>query len=206
MTFAVFVDGDAVELLDDLSAPALARKAAMAINKTARDARAEFARRITAQVNLPASYVSPNKDRLYVDGLASPAHLETSIVARGRATSLARYVTANRGVNRPGVSVSVRRGRTNFLERAFLIRLRQGNSAVTDTQFNLGLAVRLRRGERLRNKFSARRVASGLYVLYGPSVAQVFENNAGSGTKKDYSEEIGRDLEREFLRLLGRDA
>lgn len=200
-SFAVFVQEDIEAVLEGLDNESRRRAASRAINKIAKQARAEFARRIIAQVNLPSSYVSPSSERLYVSGFASPSNLEAEITARGRATSLARFVTSSAGVGRKGVRVSVARGRTQELPGAFLMKLRSGKD--TDSRFNMGLAVRLRPGQRLRNTLAAKRIAQNLYLLYGPSVAQVFENNAGTGEKHDYSPEIAQKLHDEFVRLLG---
>lgn len=199
--FAYFVDGLDVDLLEGLDDATRRRKAAMAINRVARDARVEIARRIRAEVNLPASYVSPSSDRLSVTGTATANQLETRITARGRPTSLARFVTRGR-VGRAGVGLQVEPGRTTKMNRAFLLPLPAG-SGMVDTARNMGLAIRLRRGERLKNKYSAKQVSGNLYLLYGPSVSQVFEANSGKGVKRDIIPELEDDLRREFLRLLG---
>ena len=41
-----------------------------------------------------------------------------------------------------------------------------------------------------------------LYLLYGPSVDQVFRANDGDGVANDMVPAVERNLEREFLRLL----
>lgn len=202
--FAVFIDGADIELLDGLDSDSRRRAASQAINRIAKETRTDMAREIRRRVNLPSSYVSPSGRRLAVSKFASPNSLQAEIFARGRATSLARFVTSSGGVNTAGVSVSVVPGKVVDLKRAFLIRLPQGSAEVTDTKNNLGLAVRLRPGEMLRNKYSASRVAKGLYVLYGPSVAQIFEANDGKGLKDEMIPEIETRLEAEFLRLIGR--
>lgn len=198
--FAVFVDGAVADLLKGLDTPARRRAAAMAINTVARDARAEIAKRIRAEINLPASYVSPSKERLSVVGRADRGNLETEIRARTRPTSLARFVTRGR-IGKAGVGLRIKKagGITEF-DRAFLLPLPAGRS---DTQRNMGLAIRLRRGERLRGSISSKRIGNNLYLLYGPSVAQVFEANSGKGVKSDIIPEIEQQLEREFLRLIG---
>jgi hypothetical protein len=153
-----------------------------------------------SEVNFPASYVAPRQKRLYVSKQASPANLEGRITARGRATSLARFV---KGTPRAGagVNVEVTPGRTRYMRRAFLIKLPQGNANV-DTKFNLGLAIRLRPGEKIQNKTRAVRVQKGLYLLYGPSVNQVFRANDGDGVASDKAPELATKLGEEFLRLL----
>ncbi len=199
--FAVFVEG-----LTDLdftkgSSDKIKRAASQAINKITRDKRAEGARKIRDQVNLPASYVAPGGKGLYVSQKASPAHLQGKITARGRPTSLARFLTSAPRIGRAGVVVEVAPGKARFMKRVFPLRLPQGSADVA-TKYNLGLAIRLRPGERLANKTSARRVSKGLYLLYGPSVDQVFRSIDGSGVANDMVPEIERDLSAEFLRLL----
>lgn len=198
--WAVFVEGlDDLKKLDGTK-QAVRVAASRAINKITRDGRAQIARDVRDQVKLPASYVAPGQKRLYVSQQATRSSLEGRITARGRATSLARFV---QGTPRPGqgVRVEVSPGRSRYMKRAFLIRLPAGKSDV-DTKYNMGLAVRLRPGETLRNKATARRVEKGLYLLYGPSVDQVFRAKDGSGVATDRAPKFAGDLEREFLRLL----
>jgi len=174
--------------------------AVQAINKVARDARAEAAREITRQLNLPRSFVSPSQGRLAVRKNATRSKLEAVITARSRPTSLARFAVGN---PRPGqgVTVSVKPGQSAFLRRAFLVKLPRG-SGQTDTRFNQGLAVRLGPGERLANKVKQIKIGKGLYLLYGPSVQQAFLNNQGTGVADDLAEPIAKKLEAEFTRLL----
>lgn len=197
--FAVMVEG--VETLRDIKelAPRVKFAAAQAINKVARDQRAEAARRITDQINIPKSYVSPSGGRLVVSQQAQRTSLEARITARGRPTSLARFSKGSPG--KAGVTVEVKPGQTSYMRRAFLIRLPQG-STLTDSRFNLGLAIRLRPGERLDNKVRQVKLDKGLYLLYGPSVQQVFLDNSGKGVADDLAEPTADYLEAEFARLL----
>lgn len=198
--FAVAVEG--IQSLRDIKdiAPQLRFKAAQAINKVARDQRSAAARMILDQINLPKSYVSPAGGRLVVSQKAQRTSLEAKITARWRPTSLARFTrgTPARGA---GVSVEVKPGQATYLRRAFLIRLPQG-SALTDTRFNLGLAIRLRPGESLNNKVRQVRLDKGLYLLFGPSVQQVFLDNRGQGVAADLADPTADYLEAEFARLL----
>lgn len=171
-----------------------------AINKIARDTRAKAAREITRQLNVPRSFVSPSQGRLAVRQQATRGKQEAIITARGRATSLARFVQGSPRAGQ-GVTVSVKPGQSSFLRRAFLIKLRRGDS-FTDTKFNQGLAIRLAPGERLNNKLQQVRLSRGLYLLYGPSVQQVFLDNSGSGVANDLAEPTAKNLEDEFLRLM----
>lgn len=197
--FAVAVEG--VETIRDIQElrPQIRLAAARAINKVARDQRAEAARRISDQINLPRSYVSPASGRLSVTQQANRSKLEARITARGRPTSLARYAKGTPG--RAGVTLEVKPGQSSFLRRAFLIKLPQGSSQ-TETRFNLGLAIRLRPGESLKNKTQQVQLSKGLYLLYGPSVQQVFLDNRGSGVADDLAEPTADRLEAEFNRLL----
>jgi hypothetical protein len=199
LQFAVMVEG--VESLREIRelGPRIKTAAAQAINKVARDQRAEAARRITDQVNLPKSYVSPAGGRLVVSQQAQKESLEARITARGRPTSLARFSRGTPG--KAGVTVEVKPGQTSFMRRAFLIRLPQG-STLTDSRFNLGLAIRLRPGERLQNKVRQVKLDKGLYLLYGPSVQQVFLDNEGKGVAADLADPTADYLEAEFTRLL----
>ena len=201
--FAVFVDGVEADLLQGLDANSRRLAAVKAVNKIARDARATAAKMIRDQVNFPARYLSEQDRRFYVSKQATRNDLEARITAQGRATSLAQFVSGNAKVGRAGVYVEVKPGRARFMKRAFLIKLPQGSSPVTDTKFNLGLAVRLRPGESLKIKVDARRVEKGLYVLYGPSVSQVFRANDGGGVAEDIGPATVNKLEDEFFRLLG---
>lgn len=200
--FVFFADGVDVDLLEGVDNDKRRLKAVQALNKVARDARADIAKRILRQVALPSSYVQPGNHRLYVSKQAQKNSLEARITARGRATSLARFAVGPQKVNAEGVTVKVHPGQAQVLKRAFMIRL-PGRGGSTDLgAANLGLAVRLRPGETLRNKNFARRVASGLYVLYGPSVAQVFRDNQDEGVATDAAPGVANDLLREFLRLM----
>lgn len=201
-TYAFFADIIEADLLEGINTDSRKLAAVRAINKAARDGRAQASRLIRADVNFPASYVGPGEKRLYVSKQATRNDLEARITARGRVTSLARFVVGNPSPNAAGVYVEVQPNKVKFLKRAFVIKLPQGNNSVTDTARNLGLAVRLKPGQTLKNKVTARRVASGLYVLYGPSVSQVFRANDDSGVANEMAPDVAENLVNELLRLL----
>jgi hypothetical protein len=195
-SYVVAVEGlSGLESLEDLPDNILLA-ARRAVNKTADRSRARSAREIRNQVNFPASYVSGQRGRLKIAKKASGRDLEAIIRGRERPTSLAQFVTAGKLGGKGGVSVAVKPGVTKRMPRAFLIKLRAGNASI-DTRFNLGLAIRLRPGESIRNKSSFVRLQQNLYLLYGPSVNQVFEAVAG-----DEAPNASNFLEQEFLRLL----
>lgn len=199
--FAVFAEGLTELTSLDRASEEIKRAAYRAINKVARDSRVKIARKVRNQVNLPARFVAPGSKNLYVSQQATSGSLSATITARGRPTSLSRFVRGTPKVGTAGVHVEVAPGKARFMKRAFLIKLPQGSASI-ETKYNSGLAIRLRPGERLANKVSSRKVASGLYLLYGPSVDQVFRSRDGTGVATDMIPEIEQDLTTEFFRLL----
>lgn len=178
--------------------------AVRAINETAAKFRTIGAERIRRQINFPSNYLNPGAKRFYVSRKATRSKLEAGIKARGRATSLARFVTGN-APGKEGVTVQVSKGKTQFLRRAFLVKLRAGSGNV-DTKFNMGLAIRLKAGDKLRNKRYVRQMEKGLYLLYGPSVDQVFLAQGGPNPNRGVATDMEPDMldhmEDEFLRLM----
>ena len=174
------------------------RAARMAINQTA-DRKGFTAMRVRMedQLAFPKGYLT-DPTRFRVSERATDDNLEAKVTARQRPTSLARFVTNRSAVGpRPagqGLTINVKKSRRKVLDRAFLIRLRAGSSG---DNTNLGLAVRLSPGEALINKKFARPMQGNLYLLYGPSVEQLFENLLPSKMQ-----EIGDYLEAEFNRQL----
>ena len=180
--------------VDDL--PEKIRRAArIAINQTADHARTYSANTIRRKVAFPADYLKPSTGRLAVRKRATNADLEASIVGRQRPTSLARFVTGTPG-RKAGVSAQVAPRVTKQMRRAFLIKLRAGTANI-ETKFNMGLAIRLRPGERIENKRQMVRIEKGLYLLYGPSVDQVFRS-----IRPEVAGNAVTFLEDEFLRLV----
>lgn len=174
--------------------PEIATKAArMAINDTAeRKAVKEFKRDMEQQVNFPAGYLD-RPDRFGVTRKATDARLEAVITARDRATSLARFASGQSPISTRGkkVIVQVKRGRTRVLKKAFLVTLKNGN---------VGLAVRLKPGESLRNSVAAVRLDNNVYLLYGPSVDQVFRSVAENSLPM-LGDAVTKEFYRQFERL-----
>ncbi len=200
--YAVVVEGlkdiDIAGLGDQIKLDAV-----RAINDAAEWGRAQAAKEIRDQVNFPAQYLQPGGKRLYVSKKAQRQDIEAKITARTRATSLARFITGSAPqMNKPGVTVQVQPGKARHMKRAFVVKLPAGSGPV-DTKFNLGLAVRLRPGEVLRNKSDIRRLDKGLYLLYGPSVDQIFLARDGSGVAPDIAPNIATRVVNEFERLRG---
>jgi hypothetical protein len=154
------------------------------------------------QAAFPAGYLKSG-DRLYVSKKAQNKDLEAVITARFRPTSLARFVRGalyDPGSPQTGLTVQVKPGTSNFLPKAFLVKLRAGASLTADN-YNLGLAIRLKPGTQLRNKNaqSAVQLSHNLYLLYGPSVDQIFRT-----VSVEQSDAVADLAEEEFFRQLTR--
>lgn len=178
--------------------------AVRAINTTARRFRTTAARMIRDQVAFPSNYLNPAGKKLFVAREATRADPTATIRATGRPTSLARFVTQGT-LNKKGVTLRVDPNRSTSIKSAFLIKLPAGK--VTDTKSNFGLAIRLRKGETIQNKRNMIKLSRGLYLLYGPSVDQVFlaasGSRAGEGVATEMTPDMLDFMEKEFFRLMG---
>lgn len=170
--------------------------ARLAINTVAERGGMKLLRQgMVREVSFPQGYL--NADRLKLRK-AYNENLEAVITARQRPTSLARFATGGAvGSRTGGVSVRVGPGSTRRMPSAFLMRLRAG--AGTADNYNIGLAIRLAPGERIRNKRVMTQVGHNLYLLYGPSVDQVFRTVAD-----DNAPEIATMVRDEFYRQFAR--
>lgn len=198
-TYVFAVDGlGALQSIADIPNDVLVA-ARQAVNKTTDRARAAAAREIRRQVAFPASYVSGDNSRLQVIKKASGTDLEGIIQGKQRPTSLARFV---KGPLTPGktpaqgIQVEVKPGVARFMKGAFLLKLRAGSQAL-DTQFNLGLAIRTKSGQKPNRAYNPLPIGKNLWLLYGPSIDQVFKSVA-----PDIAPDQARFLEDEFLRLM----
>jgi hypothetical protein len=196
INLALFVEGlEVPEEVIGLNAEKIERAAYRAINLTATRARTMAADEIRRQVNFPTSYLNPAEGRLTVANTAGPGDLQAMILGRHRPTSLARFVT--RGTpGKTGVDVTVKPGKSDEMKRAFIMKLKSGTGGI-DTASNLGLAIRVERGTRPTKAWKPVRVSDGLYLLYGPSVDQVFQS-----VRTDITPEADRILATEFERLI----
>lgn len=186
-SYVVVIEGlEELRDIEKLDARVLTR-ARQAINNTLRRARTSLDREVRQQIAFPARYLG---SRLRVTQYAQGASLQGTITGRDRPTSLARFATSKQS-RRNGVRVQVSPGSNKRMKRAFLMPLAGGN---------LGLAMRLKEGESIRNKKFLKKAGKGLYLLYGPSVNQVF-----AGVADDETEQIAAQLQREFNRLMELD-
>ena len=173
-----------------------ANAARMAINQVAeRKAVRAIREMMQAQVAFPPGYLT--EDRFGVTRLATTTNLEAAITGRQTPTSLARFAIGQspQSTRRGGIRVTVKPGSGQTMNRAFLMNLRSGN---------VGLAIRLKPGERIvhKNSVTAKAMKGGLYLLYGPSVDQVFRSVAVDATPS-IADEVASEFLRQFIRLSG---
>lgn len=193
--YAVFVEGLAeVRDIDNIK-PAVEKAARLAINAAADRARRAAADEILRDINFPARYLNPSEGRLKVTAYATKGSLQAVITGRRRATSLARFVTSGMP-GKTGLTVSMKKGQSRRLTRAFLMKLKSGSGGV-ETKNNLGLAVRTARGQRPDNAYKPVKVSDSLWLLYGVSVDQAFRI-----ARDKVRPEAESFLENEFNRLL----
>jgi hypothetical protein len=194
MTVSIFADAFESTASFFKSLPDIAEQAmGTAINQVAdRDGLALLKRDMREQVDFPPGYLENEKHGLKVVRRAGKGSLEAVIRGRDRATSLARFA---RGQNRDntqgrGVRITVRGGRTQTLKKAFLVTLRNGNT---------GLAIRLKDGESPKFTQGAVKLANNVYLLYGPSVDQVFR-----GVAEDRAGDLSNMVTKQFFRQFDR--
>ena len=171
-----------------------ARAASMAVNATARRARGNAAERMLKQVAFPHNYLAEKAGRLKIARYASKDKLEATIEARDKPTSLSRFVRGGAKVRTkgskagPGLHVVVKPGFAQYMRSAFIMKLKNGN---------LGLAVRSDSAPRRGAKPLYAKKATKLWLLYGPSVDQVFKDVRGQ-----IVDDAEMFMEREYERLV----
>lgn len=170
----------------------------LAINRGITRARAAAAREMRSQVKFPAAYLTGENARLRITQRASAGNLEATLTGRQRPTSLARFSkeqTKEAARKAGGVHVQIHPGAAKFVKNAFIVRLRRG----ADELGNVGVAIRVKPGETLRNKKStAVKLSNNVFLLYGPSVDQVFRT-----VREDIAPDLQDFVENEIKRLLG---
>lgn len=181
---------DYFEKLPDVATQA----AALAINTVSqREALPMIRREMRDQLDFPEGYLE-TQDRLAVVRKANRNTLSATIRGRDRPTSLARFRTPGQNsanTRGRGVAVKLKRGQTRKLRKGFLLPLRNGN---------VGLAVRLKPGETLTNSSAAVELGNNVYLLYGPSVDQVFQTVSGDVGPK-VIDSVANEFFRQFARL-----
>lgn len=176
-----------------------------AVNYATNRARKLAADVMMEQIEFPTGYLAPGGGRLKIKKLATANDLEGIITGRDRPTSLARFSrgTPMRGRppkgQSPQTTVVVKPGKARGMSGAFLIKLRAGNADI-QTRSNLGLAIRLR-GRPIHNKkIFLKEISKGLFLLYGPSVNQIFGGEKGVAER--ISPDVAKFMEDEFNRQM----
>ena len=179
-------------------APDIAKKAmSMSINQIAtRRAVPDMRKEMERQVAFPRGYLS--SDRFDVTRTASPDNLEAAISGRDRPTSLARFqqyrdVASSRG-KALRVEVKPGQGKLQDVSKVFLVTLKNNN---------IGLAVRLREGGAPNKAYKPTLLDAkrNVWLLYGPSVDQVFRSVADDNMKPIQEAVVG-EFERQFARMI----
>lgn len=146
----------------------LTEAARMAINDTARWAIVKFKEDMYRNVAFPAGYLDRD-DRLTISKHASNASLSAEIFARSEPTSLAQFAIA--ASNQGGIMVNVKRGAMpKRIRRGFIAGLKRGQVA----KGNRGLIVRSEGKPSVAYKPKELKTYPNLWLVYGPSVYQVF--------------------------------
>ena len=161
-------------------------------------------KRIMAEVNRSDAYLGNPKSlnsKLAITKTARTGDLESIVTANHRLASLAGFATTPVNFGKPKTAIRVRvarGGKTAVMNRAFFIRLKK-DKVLTEDTYNLGLAMRLKPGEKVNNKHSFRSGKSNIAVLYAPSVEQMFNRIA-----PEIADEVMNFAETEFLRQFDR--
>jgi hypothetical protein len=169
------------------------KAASMSINDSARYGHKLLKNDIMRRINVPSSYIgSTTSGRMSITQYAKPGHKIAEITARRRGTSLNRFLL--RGAVKGSVRVSVRPGSVSKIDKAFVMRLRNGNK---------GIAQRVAGNPDKHPKSNgAVKIGKGLFLLYGPSISQVM--NTVVTEEKYIQKDIGNHLEQEFNRQFNR--
>lgn len=175
-----------------------------AINDTARFARRLASKEVRDQVAFRASDLGNDGDSeagLGVSEFASSSQLEAVVRGRDRVKSLAGFATTPVKFGRQkGVRVRVSKKKGGKRKAGmFFVRLKRGTADVSSEEFNVGLAIRLKPGESVHNKYRVKKFGAGIYLLYGPSIAQVFDDVALAIEPR-----VSNELEFQFVRQMAR--
>ena len=176
--------------------------ARIALNYAADRARTRSAAAVRSQLALPARYVSPSEGRLTVSARATNSDLQATVSAQARPTSLARFVSKKHKPYIPhDAKVEIKPGVARYIRNARFVKLRQG-SGTTDTNFNMGLAIRTKNGQRPSGAYRPVQMRNGMWLLYGPSVSQALLSLRDTGIWPDMTEEVLNNIMREYYRQL----
>ena len=194
---------DQVEALTK-SFPEITRKAAsLAINDSARRARSMSKKEIMKQVAFKSSYLGGERSsRLSITDYAKENNLQAKISGRFEPTSLVQFLQNKSSMlGNPGKGFVVGKGKARLrikpggitaVDQAFLLRLKNGN---------MGFAVRSETGNIHGSTKQYRIGKTNLFLLYGPSVNQVF-NTVREDVSVPVAGYLAGEFDRQFKRLI----
>lgn len=194
--YAVYIEGLSETMTDvDVLPDRVKTAAQIAVNYATKKARTAASRGMRDQISWTASYLDGKLTMKLADGSA----LEGSIGAQFRPTSLARFaVGSKKPWTRP---TTLHVGAATFKPtngQMIFVPLKRGG-AFNEDQQNIGLAVRLKDGDAVKGKYRMKPFGRGLYLLYGPSSAQVLYTVA-----EDMIPDVAGWLDTEFARQMNR--
>lgn len=206
-TFIMVIEGlDNFSSLDKLP-PIMRQAARIAVNHAATKGRSLLATGVLNEVALPRSYVQPGQKRLHVKSKATDDSLEAVLEARGRRTSLTRFIPG--GVSAGGAKNStlmIKVGKSSPVKQftgAFLFKLKSG-SPDTDTKGNYGFALRTKTGKPDK-AYKPTQIGKNLFLLYGPSVSQILHSDRNKkGVVSKLTPRIQLLMEQEYYRQIER--
>lgn len=184
--------------------PDVANKAAsIAINDALRsEGMAMLRKEMRDDIAFPPGYLEG--DKFKITRFAHPERLEAVVRGRDRPTSLARFALAGQTATNTrgkGIRLKVKgSGGSTSVNKGFLINLRGGNT---------GLAIRLPPGVQPKKTTRAKEltqnggVGTSLWLLYGPSVDQVFRGVASERTGEISQMVVDRFI-KQYTRLSNR--
>lgn len=175
-------------------APERAQRASVfAVNDAAEFGRTLSSSFIRKELNFTAGYLLED-GRLQVIKRAAGNNLEAIVRGRDRPTMLSRFASGSKKPGRPSRTPRVRvlagKG-ASPVKNSFFVPLNNGN---------VGLAVRLRPGQRIPGKNIMANTRGGIYVLYGPSVGQA-ARSAFPGVVDEVSDRLQTRFVHHFERL-----
>lgn len=192
MTAFIFADAldDVIQFFEAL--PEEAERAMItAVNQVVQeDGITKMRKDMRKEINFPQGYLEG--ERLRVTKKARRGSIEAVITGRDRATSLARFAAGQTPATTrgKGVTLTVKPGQKRHSKNLFMVNLRSGN---------VGVAVRLKPGESLKRSDNAVQLANDVYLLYGPSVDQVFRGVADDNMP-NLLNKLSAQFRRQFLR------
>lgn len=198
-SYAVYIEGLSEAYTELESLPDRVKVAARrAVNRATSRAKTAASRQMRDQIAWTASYLDGKLSVKLAN--ESDSNPEGVVGAVFRPTSLARFATGAKTPWKYAKQLHV--GAAKYAPtngRMLFVPLKAGKAAISEDQMNIGLAIRLKEGDTIKGKYNMKPISNGLYLLYGPSAAQVFFTVA-----KDIIPDVEQWLGDEFTRQMNR--